>query len=126
MTDSTHGHVPVHPAVEVIHHPKPLLYWQTYIFLFVFLIITVVLYYFDLSAASGWIGTNFVIAMIVATAKAYAVVRNFMNVKGSTKLTILWAVLGFVWLLLMAGIFFDYRTRPAQGGWEAQYAGRMR
>lgn len=126
MADNTHGHGPAHPAVEVIHHPKPGLYWLTYGLLFVLLIVTVVLYYIDLSAATRWVGMNFVVAMIVASIKAYLVVRNFMNVKGSTKLTFLWAVLGFVWLMLMAGIFIDYRTRPAQGGWEQEYAGRMR
>jgi cytochrome c oxidase subunit IV len=122
----SHGHGPVHPAVEVIDHPKPLLYWQTYAGLFVLLIVTVLLYYIDLSAAMKWVGWNFVVAMIVASIKAYLVVRNFMNVKGSTKLTFLWAVLGFVWLMLMAGVFIDYRSRPHQGGWEPQYAGQMR
>ena len=121
MADNTHGHSPVHPAVEVIHHPKPALYWLTYGILFVLLIVTVVLYYFDLSAASGLIGLNFVIAMIVATAKAYLVVRNFMNVKGSTKLTFLWAMLGFIWLMLMAGVFLDSQNRPHQGGWEKPF-----
>ena len=82
---------------------------------------TVVLYYFDLSAASGLVGLNFVIAMIVATAKAYLVVRNFMNVKGSTKLTFLWAMLGFIWLMLMAGVFLDSQNRPHQGGWEKPF-----
>jgi caa(3)-type oxidase subunit IV len=126
MADNTHGHGPVHPAVEVIDHPKPALYWQTYAALFVLLIITVVLYYIDLSAATRWVGMNFVVAMMVAIVKAFLVIRNFMNAKGSTRLTLLWVVIGFVWLMLMAGVFIDYRTRPAQGGWEREYAGRMR
>lgn len=117
----SHGHGPVHSAVEIIDHPKPLLYWQTYAGLFVLLIVTVLLYYVDLSVALKWVGWNFVVAMIVASIKAYLVVRNFMNVKGSTKLTFLWAVLGFVWLMLMAGIFIDYRHRPHQGGWERPF-----
>ena len=54
----------------------------------------------------------------MAVIKAFFVIRNFMNLRGSTPLTILWAALGFVWLLLMGGIFLDYRTRPASPGWE--------
>ena len=121
MAEMTHGHGPINPAVEVIQHPKPALYWLTYTILFVLLIVTVVLYYFDLSTLSGWVGMNFVVAMLVAGAKAYLVVRNFMNVKGSTRLTFLWAMLGFVWLMLMAGIFLDFRNRPSQGGWEKPF-----
>jgi hypothetical protein len=44
--------------------------------------------------------------------KAFLVIRNFMNLRGSTPLTVLWAALGFIWLLLMGGIFLDYRTAP--------------
>jgi caa(3)-type oxidase subunit IV len=124
--DHGHGHGPVNPVVEVIQHPKPSLYRLTYGILFVLLIVTVVLYYIDLSAATRWVGMNFVVAMFVAVIKAGFVVYNFMNVRGSTKLTWLWAVLGFVWLMLMAGIFVDYRSRPSQGGWESQYTERMR
>lgn len=114
-----HGHGPAaHPAIEVIKHPKPLLYWQTYWFLVVMLVVTVALYWIDLSKSLGWVGWNLVIAMIVAASKAFVVVRNFMNVKGSTRLTLLWAVLGFVWFFLMFGILIDYRSRPSQGGWE--------
>ena len=112
------GHAPRHPAVEIINHPKPLLYWQTYVYLMFMLVVTVLLYSVDISHSLGWVGWNLVIAMIVAVAKTYAVVRNFMNVKGSTRLTFLWAILGFIWFVLMFGILIDYRTRPSQGGWE--------
>lgn len=112
------GHGAAHPAQEVIKHPKPLLYWQTFWYLMFMLVVTVALYWFDLSKSLGWVGWNLVIAMLVASAKAYAVVRNFMNVRGSTRLTFLWAVLGFFWFLLMFGILIDYRSRPSQGGWE--------
>lgn len=118
--DQGHGHS-AHPAIEVINHPKPLLYWQTYWFLVVMLVVTVALYWIDLSKSLGWVGWNLVIAMIVAASKAFVVVRNFMNVKGSTRLTLLWAVLGFVWFFLMFGILIDYRSRPSQGGWESAF-----
>ena len=116
--DDHGGHGAAHPAQEVMRHPKPLLYWQTFWFLMVMLVVTVALYWLDLSKSLGWVGWNLVVALLVAASKAYAVVRNFMNVKGSTRLTFLWAVLGFLWFLLMFGILIDYRTRPSQGGWE--------
>jgi cytochrome c oxidase subunit IV len=112
-----HGHS-AHPAIEVIKHPAPLEYWKTFWFLMVMLVVTVALYWFDISKSLGWVGWNLVVAMVVATSKAYAVVRNFMNVKGSTRLTFFWAVLGFIWFLFLFGIFIDYRSRPSQGGWE--------
>ena len=83
--------------------------------------VTVGLYYVDLSKALGWVGWNVVVAMIVAIIKATAVVLIFMNVRNSTRLTWLWAALGFIWLLLMTGIFMDYQTRAwiDQTGWTA-------
>jgi len=56
-------------------------------------------------------GINLIVALIIAIIKAALVVLIFMNVKGSTKLTWLWAALGFIWLLILAGIFMDYQTR---------------
>jgi len=43
----------------------------------------------------------------------------FMQVKYSTKLTWVWASLGFIWLSLMFGILGDYATRAvlAAAGW---------
>jgi cytochrome c oxidase subunit IV len=103
-----------------IHHPTPGLFFATYLALLVLLVITVALYYFDMNHITGWVGTNVVVAMIVAIIKAFLVVRNFMNVKGGTKLILLWAVIGFIWLPLMIGIFMDYQTRGwiDQSGWQ--------
>lgn len=114
-----HGHAPRHPAEEVIKHPTAALYWQTYAGLVFLLVVTVALYYFDISKALGWIGWNLIVAMFVAIIKATLVVRNFMNVKGSTKLTVFWAVIGFVWLIFMFGIFLDYQQRhlTSPPGW---------
>jgi cytochrome c oxidase subunit IV len=113
-----HGHAPSHPSVEVIKHPSATLYHQTFLGLLVLLVITVVLYYIDLSAATRLVGTNLIIAMFVAIIKAWLVVRNFMNVKGGTKLIVFWAVLGFVWLIFIFGIFLDYQNRPNPIGWQ--------
>jgi cytochrome c oxidase subunit IV len=113
-----HGHAPSHPSVEVIHHPPIGLYHTTFLALLFLLIVTVVLYYLDFSAATHWVGTNLIIAMLVAVIKAVLVIRNFMNVRGATKLALFWAVLGFVWLIFMFGIFLDYQNRPNPIGWQ--------
>jgi cytochrome c oxidase subunit IV len=103
-----------------INHPPWTLFLKTYVALVVLLVVTVVLYYVDLNVRLGWVGWNIVVAMIVAVIKAALVVRNFMNVKGGTRLVVLWAVIGFIWLTLMIGIFMDYNTRHwvDQTGWQ--------
>jgi cytochrome c oxidase subunit IV len=103
-----------------IKHPPYLLFLSTYLWLVGLLVVTVWLYTVDISKALGWVGWNIVVAMIVAVIKAALVVRNFMNVRGGTKLILLWAVIGFIWLSLMIGIFMDYRTRAwvDQSGWQ--------
>jgi caa(3)-type oxidase subunit IV len=103
-----------------VKHPSLGLFFATYFILLFLLIVTVALYYVDISKALGWVGWNIVIAMVVAVIKAAFVVRNFMNVKGGTKLILLWAVIGFIWLPLMVGIFMDYNTRVwvDQSGWQ--------
>jgi len=101
-----------------IKHPPASLFHRTFAWLLFLLAVTVGLYYVDLSRFIPIIGINLIVALIVAIWKASLVVYNFMNLKGSTRLTVLWALLGFVWLLLMGGVFMDYKTRPATPGWQ--------
>ena len=103
-----------------IKHPNFITLFGTYIALLVLLGVTVGLYYIDLHKLIPIPGVNLIVALVVAVIKATLVVYFFMNVKGSTKLTVLWAVLGFIWLLLMGGIFMDYQTRAwvDQSGWQ--------
>lgn len=97
---------------EPIHHPPFRTYLITFFALMGLLVLTVVMYYVDLSRfTGGWKGINLIVALIIASIKAALVVLYFMNVKGSTRLTWLWAGIGFVWLLLMGGIFMDYQSR---------------
>lgn len=103
-----------------IQHPTVGLYGITYLALLVLLGVTVGLYYIDLSKFVPWHGINLLIAMVVAVVKALFVIRNFMNVQGSTKLVWLWAALGFIWLVLMSGMFLDYRTRTNPLGWQPE------
>jgi len=97
---------------EPFRHPHWMVYLWTYIALLVLLFITVLLYYIDLQKILTFIpGVNLIVAMIVSVVKATLVVLFFMNVRGSTRLTTLWAMLGFIWLLFMGGIFMDYLSR---------------
>jgi cytochrome c oxidase subunit IV len=111
---------PVPPQQEVTKHPSAWVYHATFGFLMFMLIVTVVLYYVDLDRKTGITGINLIVALIVASMKATAVVLFFMNVKNGTKLTWLWAALGFIWALLMGGIFMDYESRAwvSHDGWQ--------
>jgi cytochrome c oxidase subunit IV len=111
---------PVPPQQEVTKHPKAVVYHLTFTFLLVMLVVTVLLYSLDLDHRFGITGLNLVVALIVASLKATAVVLFFMNVRNGTKLTWLWAALGFIWALLMGGIFMDYESRGwvAHDGWQ--------
>ncbi|RYF45950.1 MAG: hypothetical protein EOO39_50460 [Cytophagaceae bacterium] len=131
MATTTHADGHGHGATTRLHedlphysefhttHPPTSLFHLTALGLTGLLILTVGLYYVDLSEHVKFIpGINLIVALLVAIVKAFLVVRNFMNLRGATKLTVLWAALGFIWLLLMGGIFLDYRTRPASPGWQ--------
>ena len=54
---------------------------------------------------------NNIVAMTIAVIKGSLVVLFFMGVKYGTKLTQLWAIIGFVWFTLLFMIFADYSTR---------------
>ncbi len=89
-------------------------YWKTFVALMVLMVLTVVAAQFNL----GW--ANLPIAAAIAVTKATLVVLFFMGVKYGTRLTWLWAALGFIWLVIMAGIGIDYVARqwiPLQA-WE--------
>lgn len=103
-----------------IHHPPASLYFKIYGLLMGLLVLTVIMYYIDLSRWIPIPGINLIIAMMIAVPKASLVVYYFMNIKGSTRLTWLWAGLGFLWLFILAGIFMDYLSRAWLDvpGWE--------
>ncbi|MES2462850.1 MAG: cytochrome C oxidase subunit IV family protein [Armatimonadota bacterium] len=112
ITTSGHGEgLPPQNGVEQVQHPPASLYYKIYGILMVLLVITVVMYYVDINKLIHAEWPNLIIALIISVTKAALVVLYFMNVRGSTRLTWLWAALGFVWLLLMGGIFLDYQSR---------------
>ncbi len=94
-------------------HATPAVYAVTYVFLIVMMALTI-------AASRVQLGPfNNVVAMSIALAKATAVVLWFMQVRYSTRLTWVWASLGFLWLFLMFGILGDYTTRAVleASGW---------
>jgi cytochrome c oxidase subunit IV len=60
------------------------------------------------------------IALTIAIWKATLVVMNFMGVKFATRLTQVFAILGFIWVTLMGIMVCDYATRhwEPSPGWE--------
>lgn len=73
------------------------------------------------------VAMNNLLAMAIATTKASLVVLVFMGVAHGTKLTKLWATLGFVWMFFMVGILVDYFARPYEHlqGWDKAPDGAM-
>lgn len=111
------------------HHVTPISkLFGTYVFLVVFMFLTVFAaqapYWFPnvplFHHPSFWILANLV-ALAIATAKAYQVVQVFMGVKYTTKLVRLFAVGGFVWFLTLFIMFIDYASRSWEPvrGWES-------
>ncbi len=95
-------------SVEFTHHvTPPSIYWKTYGLLLVLMIATVVFAQISLGPL------NNVVALGIAVTKAVLVVLFFMQVKYSTRLTWIWAALGFIWLCLLFAAMQDYFSR----GW---------
>ena len=86
----------------------------TYVLLMFGMAATILLSKWDLGAM------NNVMAMVIAIGKATLVVLFFMQVRKGSKLTMLWAAVGFIWFLLMFGILTDYVSREwiPSPGWE--------
>jgi cytochrome c oxidase subunit 4 len=89
------------------HIAHPRVYLITWVALLILMAATVWAAQVDFGRANNFI------AMGIAVTKASLVVMFFMQVKGSSKLTIMWAALGFVWLAFLFSIIGDYLTR----GW---------
>ena len=108
------GHIHVSPVKE---------YWLVFGALMVLLVITVGAAAVDVQKFIPIPGLNIMIALAIAIVKTSLVVWYFMHVKAGTKLTWIWAALGFVWLLIMFGVTIsDYIAREALDvpipGWE--------
>jgi cytochrome c oxidase subunit IV len=125
------------------YHPTLGVYTAVFVALLVLLVVTVILAYVpwvkvqdaagkalppDQQRHLGWLGVA--VAMIVATVKGILIVFYFMHIKGSTRLTKIFAFTGIFWLVILAGLTLnDYFTRgwlPYSKGWVEQpgYPGR--
>ena len=97
-------------------------YRNTFIVLTILMLLTIGSSYIQFSTPL----LNNVINLTIAVIKATLVVAFFMGVAYTTHLAKMFALAGFVWLLLMSIIFGDFATRgwePVQG-WYAQDQGR--
>jgi cytochrome c oxidase subunit 4 len=82
-------------------------YLKTFVALMVLLVLTFVTARVHLP---GWLPV--IVMLAIATLKALLVIMYFMGVRYNTKLTWVWAAIGFVFLLLMFGTLMDHMTRP--------------
>ena len=89
--------------------------------LFALIVLMVLTVYVARYTHVPWLPLANVIAMSIAIMKATLVIAIFMAVKYSSNLTKLFAIGGFVWLLLLGGILIDYLGRPWEPvpGWES-------
>lgn len=82
------------------------LYLRTYLFLLVLLAATVAVAFVHLGAL------NIVVALAIASVKAWLVAMNFMHLREGLRLTWLIAAGTFLWLaILIVGLLMDFATR---------------
>ena len=94
-------------ATHQSHHvTQPRVYYIVYVLLVVLMLMTVGASYVNMGGA-----LNNIVAMTIATIKAALVVLFFMQVKMGTRLTWVWASIGFIWLIFLFGTLGDYITR---------------
>ena len=94
-------------ATHQTHHiTEPKVYYIVYVLLVVLMLMTVGASYVNMGGAA-----NNIVAMTIATIKAALVVLFFMQVKMGTRLTWVWASIGFIWLIFLFGTLGDYVTR---------------
>jgi cytochrome c oxidase subunit 4 len=89
------------------HHVVPV---RVYFAVWVALLVGLILTYAAAQVHLGGVLNN-VVALTIAVAKAALVVLFFMGSYYGTRLVKVWSAIGFVWLLLMAGILADYASR---------------
>lgn len=87
-------------------------YWKVFAALMVLLFLTVFVAYIHLDPTLA-----IIIAMVIAVVKAVLVILYFMHVKINSRLTQLFVVTGFIFLIIMIGITLtDYKTRSWEKG----------
>jgi cytochrome c oxidase subunit 4 len=94
-------------------HQHPITPVRTYVFVWLALLVGTALTVAAAEVDLKWASTP--VAMVIAVTKALLVLYFFMELRHSTRMTVLTAVAGFFWLVLMLSTFMmDYGTRMAQ------------
>jgi cytochrome c oxidase subunit 4 len=105
---SEHAHEQIVPGQESTHHVTGVFtFTKVLAALTVLMILTI--YAAEGLHLTGLVGN--IVALAIACTKATLVVMFFMGVLYATKLTKLYAVLGFIWVTLLGITFCDYFTR---------------
>lgn len=87
-------------------------YWTVFTILMVLLVLTVVIAYIHIDPTLG-----IIVAMVIASIKAFLVVWYFMHVKINSRLTQLFVLTGFIFLAILVGITLtDFKTRSWEKG----------
>ena len=93
-------------------HQHPVTPVSTYVYVFLVLLVGTGLTVVAAKVDLGWASTP--VAMLIAITKAWFVLYFFMELRHSARMTVLTAVAGFFWLVLMLSTFMmDYGTRVA-------------
>jgi cytochrome c oxidase subunit 4 len=93
-------------------HQHPVTPVSTYVYVFLALLVGTGLTVIAAKVDLGWASTP--VAMLIAITKALLVLYFFMELRHSTRMTVLTAAAGFFWLVLMLSTFMmDYGTRMA-------------
>jgi caa(3)-type oxidase subunit IV len=112
----THAHEHHH------HQIDPKLFMRTFVWLTFLMAATIGASFINWGTNAPWVSylAN-AIALTIACWKATLVVLNFMGVKHATRLTQVYAIIGFLWVTLMGITLCDYFTRHFEPspGWEA-------
>jgi cytochrome c oxidase subunit 4 len=93
-------------------HQHPITPVRTYVFVWLALLVGTLLTVLAAEVDLKWASTP--IALVIAVTKALLVLYFFMELRHSTRMTVLTATAGFFWLVLMLSTFMmDYGTRMA-------------
>jgi cytochrome c oxidase subunit 4 len=91
------------------------------LYMVVFVLVVALMLVSVFLASAGMGQTYTFIALAIAACQAVLVILFFMHIRWSTRLIVLFAVGGFVWLAILIGFTLsDYLTRnwlPAPRGW---------
>jgi len=105
MSDLTHPQEHHYTESGASHIAPPAVYFKTWVILLGLMVLTI------WAAQKNFGPANNFIALGIAVTKATLVIAYFMQVKGSSRLILIWTILGFVGLPFLFTTLVDYATR---------------